>query len=910
MSLYLALNNALAGLNVNQRQLSVLSQNITNANTPGYSRQTPQQSARYIEGVGAGVRIDDVTRKIDFFLQRSVRTKTSDVGSSAAINDYLERAQILLGQPGDESSVDAKVETYFNSLQRLAESPEIPSRRTDVVGAATQLTQQISGLSYNVNELRYQADRDINEGVKFINDQLKRLLALNTAVNRANALGNSTAGLEDQQDQTLKSISEYMDIQVIKKNTGEAFVYAPNGIPLIDENLYQLQYSPAGSLDTFTKDGTLNALNVFRADDNGNFLSESPYVLATAGTSSSVTTVLGSGKIKGLLDIRDKILPDSLSQFDSLAAVLRDQVNKVHNSGSGFPGATSFTGTRSISATEQYEWSGKFRVALLDQSGNPIPSAYSDETTTGGIRPLTIDLSKLNSGQGAGKPTVQSIIDEINFHFGSPQPRAKLGPLNTINLVTNSSSIPGTTNSFNFDFELENLGRNDADFFITGLTVLDSVGTNMGAPTTTIPQVALNPLNTYTTIGVGSGNVTVSTLTNHGYQPGQTIFLSTPPGGPFNGITGPQLGGFFTIQSVTANTFTITTAGSATAVGSSSVAGQTSNPKYDTATAGLKERTGDAGTITANVAINPFSPFYDVTANVATKDDSGNIITSTITYRITNNQVNTTNDRYYATNVTGAGSRETSSTNQTYVRAIMVDANGNEISKSNGNYIDQKGFLKLVSGSSSFFISMDELDSKQLGLPSDVPPVAGTNRGLSHFFELNNFFKSNISTSTGDTVKGSALALAVEDRIVKDNNLVSTGTLSRSKQPSDTTKPPIWTYSRYSGDNDLAQKLAKLGLDPQTFSAAGNLPAASTSFNGYAGQVLGFTASTAATAQSTLDDDNILLEGFSSRSDAISGVNLDEELANTVIYQNAYAASARIITVVNQMFDDLIGAIQ
>jgi flagellar hook-associated protein 1 len=909
MSLYVALNNALTGLNVNQRQLALTSQNISNANTAGYSRQVGQQEAIAIDGLGAGVRISEVTRKVDIYLQRSIRLKTSDVGGAEAVNDYLERAQILLGRPGGQDSIDEKVNGFFDALQRLAETPDIPSRRTTAVSGGFQLAQDLSSTSYSLNELRYQADRDINESVSFINDQLRNLTALNTAINRARALGNSSADLEDQQDQAIRAVAQYMNVQTVNKSTGEVFLYAPNGIPLVDESTYQLQYSPIGTFDVLTQNGTISALQVFRTNANGTFTSDLPYTLATAGTSSSITTVIGSGKLKGLLDIRDKIVPDMVAQLDSLASVLRDRVNAIHNAGSGFPGANTLSGTREIIASTAFEWSGKARIGLVDGSGNPITSPYTDETDSGGIRPLIIDFSKLNSGQGAGKPSFQAIIDEINTHFGPPQNKAKLGNLNSINLVTNNDQIPGLTNTINFDFELENIARNTEDFWVTGMSVVDNLGVTMGPSTLNVPQVALSPLNTYTTGLPGSTAVTVNTLTPHGYQNGQTIFLSTPPGGPFNGVPAGDLGGFFTISNVTTNGFEITVATPSAAAGPVSVAGQVSRARYDTAVAGEKSRTNDAGSVTANVAPNPFATFYDVTVNVATKNDSGAVVTSTITYRVPNNQVNKRNDRYYPSTVSGAGTLTIPSTNQTYMRAILVDKNGNEIGKNNGNYLDDPGFIKIIGGTTDMFISIDELDSKQLGLPNDVPPVAGTNRGFSHYFELNNFFKSNKPTSTGDTVAGSALNMAVESRIISDNNLISTGTLSRSNQPSDPAKLPRWTYQRFSGDNDLAQKLAKLGIEASTFSTAGGLPASSISFNGYAGQILGYAASTASTAESTLDDNNILLNGFRERSDAISGVNLDEELANTVIYQNAYSASARIISVVNQMFDELVNII-
>ena len=68
MSLTLALNNALSGLRVNQQSLAVLAQNIANANTEGYTRKVVDQSSVVIDGVGSGVRVDDISRKVDQFL--------------------------------------------------------------------------------------------------------------------------------------------------------------------------------------------------------------------------------------------------------------------------------------------------------------------------------------------------------------------------------------------------------------------------------------------------------------------------------------------------------------------------------------------------------------------------------------------------------------------------------------------------------------------------------------------------------------------------------------------------------------------------------------------------------------------------------------------------------------------------
>lgn len=54
------------------------------------------------------------------------------------------------------------------------------------------------------------------------------------------------------------------------------------------------------------------------------------------------------------------------------------------------------------------------------------------------------------------------------------------------------------------------------------------------------------------------------------------------------------------------------------------------------------------------------------------------------------------------------------------------------------------------------------------------------------------------------------------------------------------------------------------------------------------------------------DNENLLLEGFLAEKDSISGVNLDEELANMLLYQRAYDANARLLSAVDQMTQEIL----
>jgi len=903
MSLALALNNALSGLNVNQRALSVLSQNISNANTPGYSRQVVDLAARYVDGIGQGAQVVDISRKIDEYLRRASRTQSSDVGEASTIDDYFERAQILFGQPGNTNSIDEYVQNFFNAMQSLAETPELSSLRANAVNAGASLAREVGNLARGIEDLRYQADQDIKEAATAVNNELVNLHTINLAIARAKALGSSTAGLLDQRDQSLQTIASYMDTTINYRETGEVDVYTVGGVALLDTNLYRLEFTPVNSIDTLIDNQPTGQLRVQRLDIDNVTPIGNPSVLIQSGVEESVTTVLRSGKIKGLQEIRDDLFPDILNQLDTLASTLRDQFNTLHNSGSGYPGAYVLNGTRQVQASNRTDWTGSVRLAVLNQDGTPTASGYSDETS--GMRPLTLDLSQIDSGSGVGQPSVQAIIDEINWHFGAPRNRATLGNINNIELVSNSASLPGAPAQFNFDFELENISGVDGNFFVTDVQVFDDTAANITTTTSTVPSFTVA---NYVTTGT-LNTVTVNTVGLHGFSNGDRVYI-TPPAGAIDGIPAAEFNQFFTITNVTATSFDIQTT-TAAAVGGTFASAETVIPKYSTIEAGEKARTRADGTTTASLAGNPASTFYTFQVSVAVdNEDLGYPETAVLTFRVNNNETNLRNDRYSASSVSGLANLILPSTTQAYARATLVDADGNEIPRINGAYNDEPGYLRITAGNEDYVIAMTDINSSENGRLGDTPPQVGSGRTFSHYFELNNFFKSNLPIGTGDTITNSAINMAVEERLLDDSNLISTGRLVRSNQPADPDATPIWTYVRDSGDNSLAQELAGLGVSNIAFTAAGGLPSSNITFSGYAGALLGYNASQADAASVRIKDSQILLEGFIARSDAISGVNLDEELANTIIYQNAYAASARVITVTDELFDTLLNAFQ
>ncbi|MCI5050168.1 MAG: hypothetical protein MRY32_07555, partial [Rickettsiales bacterium] len=716
----------------------------------------------------------------------------------------------------------------------------------------------------------------------------------------------------------LENIAEYIDISTYFTDTGQVNVATKSGISLVNEVSNRLDYRTVESAASLINNIAVNPLQIEVIGQRGDVLSTQD--LISAGVEDGVTSELRSGRLEALHQIRDILIPEVLTQLDELAARLRDEMNAIHNDGSGFPAATEFTGTRAFRADDEYDWTGQVQIAVVNEDGTPVRSTYVDESYTG-YRPLTLDFEFLDSGfgDGAGVPRMQTIIDEINNHFNAPPIKAVVNNLNNIQMVSNTDRVPNSaTPTMDVDFDLENISATDSDFWVTNVQILNDVGVDISSSTDTVPSVAVNVLAGFD-FTAGDSFLRVNTDVDHNLEVGDRVFIEDPgtlPAVFASGVASTAILGYVEVtEIVDNNTFIFNTGVNAAATTTEGTGGGAMDvlPPWHEVDAGDKSRARDDGLITLDFTGDVSSTYYDVTFTVGVyAHDEDQVDIAQVTYRVENNQTNLYNDRFDIRSLTGTGEAVIPDTPHQYLIAEMVDEDGNPLQRTNGSYGSQEGYLRLTANpigtDESFSIVIDELDGSQNGRPYLTPPEEGTERGFSHYFELNNFFTSNIPTDEGDTTDGSAYALAVEERLLDDPSLISTGDLQLSNQPADPDATPLYTYERFESDNSVVQRMASLAFETVSFEAAGGLPNTSLTFTGYTSEILGYQATQAATAESRYEDNDALLQGFVERADTFSGVNLDEELANTIIFQNAYAASARVITVTDEMFETLLGA--
>jgi flagellar hook-associated protein 1 FlgK len=112
-------------------------------------------------------------------------------------------------------------------------------------------------------------------------------------------------------------------------------------------------------------------------------------------------------------------------------------------------------------------------------------------------------------------------------------------------------------------------------------------------------------------------------------------------------------------------------------------------------------------------------------------------------------------------------------------------------------------------------------------------------------------------------------------------------------------------YLLASGDNTIAAQMAALLSGPANFQAAGSLSGTNVSFQDYGASIISRSSTAAAAAGTSLQLQSDLKDSLELKQSQNSGVNLDEEMSQLMVFQQTYAASAKVISTTSQLFDIL-----
>ncbi len=372
-----------------QSALEIIGNNVSNAGSTEYTRQSPvlspQMGAMLPEGfqAGAGVALTALQRNIDEALENRIRTGLGDQNSAAVARNALGRIESILNEMSD-TDLSSLLSRFFGSFSSLQNSPQDMNARGVVLNSGQAVVDEIRRQRTDVLSLVSELNVEIKDLVRQASQIAGQIASLNEQIVEAEASQRGMVGaLRDQRDARLRSLSEIIAIQVKPQDDGAVNVYVGN------ELLVQGRFCRGLTTKTEISDGIERYIPVF-ADDGG------------------IVSVWG-GRLEGLLRSRDTYSLGHLKDLDTLAAGLIQEVNKVYSQGQGLRGYTDLTGTYDVLDANAALNSNAAGLDLRPKNGTFQITVKNRETGSKVVSTIAVDLDGIGP-----QTTLASLAAAIN----------------------------------------------------------------------------------------------------------------------------------------------------------------------------------------------------------------------------------------------------------------------------------------------------------------------------------------------------------------------------------------------------------------------------------------------------------------------------------------------------------------
>lgn len=380
MSLNSIMNIATSGMNAAQTQLRVVSDNVSNVNTPGYVRKIADQQSWASQGVGAGVEIARIRLATDRFLQAASLNASADAGRQTVRYELYDRIQSMFGDPGSNSGFFSQIDSVFAAFAASAENATSGPARQDAIWKTQALFDEAARINSQIQSVREDADARIKSAVETANSLLEQIEKLNVEIAKATVINADSSGAQTAQAALIDQLSGLMDVRITGRAVGGVEIRTGAGILLAGQGAAKLDYVRAGAVSAET---------VFNE----------VMVIEPAGKARSLAEGLGSGEIKGLLELRDGEAPATAERLAELMSRLADELNRAHNASSAAPPPNSLTG-RNIGQsleTALQGFTGRTSIVITNDQGVALQKIDLDLAT---LNPATF-LADLNAQLGA-----------------------------------------------------------------------------------------------------------------------------------------------------------------------------------------------------------------------------------------------------------------------------------------------------------------------------------------------------------------------------------------------------------------------------------------------------------------------------------------------------------------------------
>jgi len=319
-----AFSIAVSGLNAAQAGLLTTSHNIANASTAGFNRQTVVQTTQTPQFTGAGffgqgTTVNNVVRAYSKFLSDQV---TASQASASQLDIYAAQIKQIDNMLADPTvGLSPVITSFFQGVAQVASSPSSIPARQSLLSTAESMVARFHSLDQQLSDLNSGVNSQIDSEVTTINSIAVQIGDINQriAVAESSGVNQQANDLRDQRDQLLLDLNKHVRADIAIQSDGSYSVFIGNGQPLVvGENSYSLVSGVA------TNDSSRVAISL----------------KAPNGTVTQIPeSFLSGGALGGLLQFRSETLDEARNSLGRIAAGLASTFNTQHRLGQDLTGA-------------------------------------------------------------------------------------------------------------------------------------------------------------------------------------------------------------------------------------------------------------------------------------------------------------------------------------------------------------------------------------------------------------------------------------------------------------------------------------------------------------------------------------------------------------------------------------------
>ncbi len=498
--------------------INVTSNNIANANTPGYAREIVDLSATAPQtigqaAVGTGVAISGINRAYSQSAENQLNTSQSTLSQLTSLQNFTSQIDNIVGTTA--GGVTTALQNYYNAWSTVAADPTSTPSRQALLSSAQALAQTFQTTSSQLQGLNSQINAGITADVQQINSDATSIASLNQqiVIGTAQANGQPPNALLDQRDALISNLSQLAGVSTTTDSNGAVNVFIGNGQPLVLQgNVTQLTTVP-------------NQFNASQLE-----------VSTSTNGNNAISSSIISGDLGGLFAARTQAIDPTLNQLGQLAVGLAQSANTQQNSGlnlSGQFGANLFSLAGPSATASSNNADNTTATATITNVGALTSNDYLLSQTTAGLSLTNAATGAAVSFTGSGTAANPIVADGVSIVLSQTpatgdqfliQPTASAaGSLNVALEDPSQFAAAGALQTA--------AGANNAGSATIGAaTVLNAANANVLAPTT----ISFTSPTSYTVGG-----------TTYAYTSGANISLN----GWQVAITGtPAAGDSFTVQ--------------------------------------------------------------------------------------------------------------------------------------------------------------------------------------------------------------------------------------------------------------------------------------------------------------------------------------------------------------------------